>query len=327
MSRKRTLNAQQCTDDDVVQVSIFARYVFAFLPCFADREGRLDDKPRALRSAILPEESVDMDALLNELVKANLVIRYDANGRRYIQIRSFAKHQAPHRNEADSVIPEAPPTREITVHSQEFAEESGQLGKLREDSGNGRTLVQNPICQRSSSAYSGSGSYSGSDSGSQSGSSSGSIPDPGGDLPPACDPSAPVPMVLDVLDEAEPELPPVDSYSLIRALKVAMERVHPERGFWDPGSFAHKEADELVAAMTSSGSKRALAASKLLERVREFTADENATDTSVRGFRKWLSRIRASPGAPVLSDRERRSKAAGDAFLRMDVSALTRREP
>jgi hypothetical protein len=108
MSRTRLLHAGQATDEDVAACSIAARYVWALLPCHADREGRLLDKPFTLKLAILPADPVDMNALLDELAGKNLITRYVAGGRHYIAIRTFLRHQHPHKNEIESEIP-APP--------------------------------------------------------------------------------------------------------------------------------------------------------------------------------------------------------------------------
>lgn len=86
-------------------MSLAARYVWAYLPCHADREGRLRDSSFFLRSQIFPGEAIDMEAVLRELSEARHIIRYKADGRSYIQIRSFARHQSPHKNEKTSDIP------------------------------------------------------------------------------------------------------------------------------------------------------------------------------------------------------------------------------
>lgn len=84
----------------------FARLVWAYLPCHADQAGRLKDSAFMLKVAILPADNVDMEALLDELADRRHIIRYQANGQRYIQIRNFRKYQNPHKNEPVSTVPE-----------------------------------------------------------------------------------------------------------------------------------------------------------------------------------------------------------------------------
>ena len=105
MARTRLIHPEAPVDDDVVVMSLAARYVWAYLPCHADREGRLADKPLALKAAILPSDTVDMVAILDELAKANLIARYVVNGKRCIQIRNFSGWQKPHLREAPSELP------------------------------------------------------------------------------------------------------------------------------------------------------------------------------------------------------------------------------
>jgi hypothetical protein len=119
MARKRTIHPGAPTDEAVASCSVHARLVWAYLPCHADRLGRLEDKPFSLQLAILPTDQVDMDGLLAELASPKtksgeplqpLIERYvGPDGRPYIQIRTFSRHQSPHPREVASVIP--PPVR------------------------------------------------------------------------------------------------------------------------------------------------------------------------------------------------------------------------
>jgi hypothetical protein len=105
MPRTRYINPKALHDEDIVSMSMTARYVFANLPCFADREGRLIDKPMSIKLDILPNDPVDMDAILNEIAEKKHIIRYEVEGKKYIQIRSFVTYQKPYQNELPSKIP------------------------------------------------------------------------------------------------------------------------------------------------------------------------------------------------------------------------------
>src|SRR3970040_4711 len=115
MARIRSINPCAPKDEDVARLSLAARYVWAFIPCQPDREGRLKDSAFTLKTEILPADNVDMEAVLAELAAARLIIRYEANGRRYIQIRTFLRHQSPHTREIQSIIP-PPPGEVVTEH-------------------------------------------------------------------------------------------------------------------------------------------------------------------------------------------------------------------
>jgi hypothetical protein len=109
MSRLRTLKPGFFTNEDLAACSIWARVAFEGLWMEADREGRLKDQPRLLRSRIFPYDAdVDMDALLTELARPGLIRRYRVGGQAFIAIPSWHKHQRPHWKEPPSVIPPPP---------------------------------------------------------------------------------------------------------------------------------------------------------------------------------------------------------------------------
>lgn len=128
MARIRSINPCQPKDEDVARLSITARYVFAFLPCHADREGRLRDSAFTLKAEILPGDASDMEAILVELAGAGFIIRYSVGSRRYIQIRTFLQHQSPHTREVPSTIP-PPSAKDGIGQVQGSVEASPALGQ------------------------------------------------------------------------------------------------------------------------------------------------------------------------------------------------------
>ncbi len=108
MPRTRLINPAASLDEDVAALSIWARHLWAYLPCHADREGRLKDSAFMLKASIFPADTIDVDALIGELAATDMVVRYQVDGKRYLQIRNFAKYQSPHKNEVPSDIPPVP---------------------------------------------------------------------------------------------------------------------------------------------------------------------------------------------------------------------------
>ena len=82
--------------------------LFQGLWCEADREGRLEDRPLRLCGTIFPyRRSVTekkVDKMLAWLHEHGFITRYEVDGRRYIQVMEFKKHQNPHKNESPSKI-------------------------------------------------------------------------------------------------------------------------------------------------------------------------------------------------------------------------------
>jgi hypothetical protein len=136
MARTRLINPDAPKDEAVATLSPLARVTWAYLPCHADREGRLEDKPFKLKFEILPADNVSMDELLDELEAGHLIHRFVAGGRRFIQIRTFLRHQNPHKNERASVIPppDATPAPEHPDDSGQVASHPEPLAKVPEPS-------------------------------------------------------------------------------------------------------------------------------------------------------------------------------------------------
>ncbi|WP_302789912.1 hypothetical protein [Hafnia paralvei] len=106
MARSRNIKPGFFTNDELAECSPYARLLFAGLWTIADKEGRLDDRPKKIKALVLPFDSVDCDELLSQLHAKNFITRYTVEGNGYIQINNWKKHQNPHCKEADSDIPE-----------------------------------------------------------------------------------------------------------------------------------------------------------------------------------------------------------------------------
>lgn len=80
--------------------------LFQSLWLIADREGRLEDRPLRIKVEAFPyRENINVDAMLQWLTEKGFIIRYAYGENRYIQVVNFAKHQNPHKNEKESIIP------------------------------------------------------------------------------------------------------------------------------------------------------------------------------------------------------------------------------
>lgn len=105
MARSRNIKPGFYRDAALVELPVETRLLFPGLWIIADRAGRLEDKPRQIKMEIFPADNFDVNALIQQLHDAGLIIRYEANGIKYIQIKNFEKHQNPHRDEKASSIP------------------------------------------------------------------------------------------------------------------------------------------------------------------------------------------------------------------------------
>jgi hypothetical protein len=81
-------------------------WVFEGLWCLADREGRLEDRPRKIHLDVNAGRAYEStDGALKWLAENGFIVRYEHSGVRYIQVVKFKKHQNPHVKEAPSTIP------------------------------------------------------------------------------------------------------------------------------------------------------------------------------------------------------------------------------
>ena len=107
MARARTIKPAFFDSEQVASCSVLARLTFTGLWCLADRDGKLQDRPRRIRAELYPYEAdLDLDAALDDLSRAGLIVRYEVAGERFMQIPGFKKHQHPHPKESPSVIPD-----------------------------------------------------------------------------------------------------------------------------------------------------------------------------------------------------------------------------
>jgi hypothetical protein len=105
VARSRNIKPGFFTNEVLGELPPLARILFAGMWCHADREGRLEDRMKRLKPQVLPYDECDIDALAQCLHDAGMVQRYVVDGKGYIQVLQFAKHQNPHVKEQASTIP------------------------------------------------------------------------------------------------------------------------------------------------------------------------------------------------------------------------------
>jgi hypothetical protein len=98
--------------------------LFEGLWILADREGRLEDRPLRIKAEVFPYRTLEIEPMLDWLQEQGFIRRYVVAGKKYILICEFVKHQNPHKNESESVIP---PPEEIGTTSE-------KIGSTRADS-------------------------------------------------------------------------------------------------------------------------------------------------------------------------------------------------
>lgn len=104
--RARNIKPGFFKNEYLAECSPAARLLFIGLWMLADREGRLEYRPKRWKGELFPYENEDAAALFSELEKdGELVVKYAAEGVQYVWIPHFLDHQKPHQNESASTIP------------------------------------------------------------------------------------------------------------------------------------------------------------------------------------------------------------------------------
>jgi hypothetical protein len=97
MSRIRTIKPEFWANDQITSLSIGARLLFIGIWNFSDDSGIHSSKSRTLKAAVFPMDdeitSASVDDMIIELIEQDLVRNYVVNGKGYIRVTGWAKHQ------------------------------------------------------------------------------------------------------------------------------------------------------------------------------------------------------------------------------------------
>ncbi|HHN1309548.1 TPA: phage replication protein, partial [Pseudomonas aeruginosa] len=119
MARARNIKPGIMANEELAELSHSHRLLFIYLWMLADREGRLEDRPKRIKAEAFPyDDGLDVESMLDDLVSAGFIQRYERCGVRAVQVLNFAKHQTPHSREKASVIPAPAP---VLVDGEEDA--------------------------------------------------------------------------------------------------------------------------------------------------------------------------------------------------------------
>lgn len=135
MARSRNIKPGFFTNDSLAELPALTRLFFVGLWTLADRDGRIEDRPRKLKAECMPYDDMDADAALSELQSKGFVQRYEADGVRCMQIVNWCKHQNPHMKEAESTLPAMQEHQTSTVQATDKQQPSTERAGLIPDSG------------------------------------------------------------------------------------------------------------------------------------------------------------------------------------------------
>jgi uncharacterized phage protein (TIGR02220 family) len=100
--RIRTIKPTFWTNDELAELPALTRLLFIGLWGLADVRGRLEDRPKRIKAAVLPYDDHDIDSALAALKEHGFLHRYTVGDLSVIQIVNFEKHQRISGKEADT---------------------------------------------------------------------------------------------------------------------------------------------------------------------------------------------------------------------------------
>ena len=92
----RIIKESICTSDSIDQLTPFEETVFVRLMVNCDDFGRFDARPKILSAKLFPLKDIGVDEMrnaLSALVNADLVTVYEVDGKPYLHLNSWEKHQ------------------------------------------------------------------------------------------------------------------------------------------------------------------------------------------------------------------------------------------
>ena len=151
MARSRNIKPGFFKNDLLAEVDPLGRLLFAGLWTIADREGRLEDRPKKIKAEVLPYDDCNIEALLQGLASRGFILRYQVDGTGFIQVVNWDKHQQPHVKEQASIIPAPPEHPTCTIQTPDKPDSCTEQESLIPDSLN---LIPHSVSNETANAVS-----------------------------------------------------------------------------------------------------------------------------------------------------------------------------
>lgn len=152
MARARTIKPSFFQNEELAELEPIERLAFIGMWTIADFKGCIEFRPKRLKIQLLPYDNCDFEKIAINLDKSGLIRNYSVQGKRYIKIINFEKHQNPHKNERDagSDIPDFSEELEVKICDLKNNE---QLVDLKELTINPEQDGKNPEQDGTTPAY------------------------------------------------------------------------------------------------------------------------------------------------------------------------------
>ena len=108
MARARNIKPSFFKNDELAEIDPLGRLLFIGLWSLCDFKGEMEWREKRVKAEILPYDNCNILELAINLDKSGFIRYYSSQGKTYVNVPSFTKHQNPHKNERmkGSEIPE-----------------------------------------------------------------------------------------------------------------------------------------------------------------------------------------------------------------------------
>lgn len=109
MPRSRNIKPSLFKNELLGEADPLLTILFAGLWCLADRDGKMEDRPKRIKAEIFPYRELPLfNGYLTELEQLGFIERYTVENAAIIRVINFDKHQSPHKTEKASELSDRP---------------------------------------------------------------------------------------------------------------------------------------------------------------------------------------------------------------------------
>jgi uncharacterized protein YlbG (UPF0298 family) len=136
MARARNIKPAFFLNTDLSEIPALGRLAFIGLWTLADYKGCIECNFKKIKAQVLPYDECNLEDLLNALEQFRFIRYYFVQGKRYIKIENFERHQNPHKNEreAGSDIPDIAEKDNEIIELTQDGTKPDLIGNARADS-------------------------------------------------------------------------------------------------------------------------------------------------------------------------------------------------
>ncbi len=150
MSRIRSIHPGLWTDEAFVSLSPMTRLFLLGLWNECDDMGSFAWSPLSLKMRILPADNADAPALLDEMIGAGIIMRYEVGGKTFGAVRNFCQYQRPKK--PNSVHPQTDQVRQwVNTEARSTRDGSEPVGNQLPTEGEKLRQMEDGGCRKDSS--------------------------------------------------------------------------------------------------------------------------------------------------------------------------------